>query len=26
MESPLLQRDYQDCWAGLRKHFNADQA
>ena len=26
MESPLLQHDYQDCWAGLRKHFNADQA
>ncbi len=22
LESPQLQGDYQDCWAGLRKHFD----
>ncbi|HET6907556.1 MAG TPA: homogentisate 1,2-dioxygenase [Rhodanobacteraceae bacterium] len=22
LESPQRQRDYQDCWAGLRKHFD----
>ena len=26
MESPLLQRDYQNCWAGLHKHFHTDKA
>ncbi len=26
MESPQLQHDYQHCWAGLHKHFHADQA
>jgi homogentisate 1,2-dioxygenase len=25
LESPLLQRDYSDCWAGLKKHFNPRQ-
>ena len=25
LESPLLQRDYQACWSGLRKHFHADK-
>ncbi len=24
-ESPLLQDDYQDCWAGLKKHFNPEK-
>ena len=23
LSSPQLQRDYQDCWKGLRKHFSA---
>ena len=23
LESPQLQREYQDCWRGLRKHFSA---
>ena len=23
---PQRQRDYQNCWAGLRKHFNPDRA
>ncbi len=22
LEAPQLQRDYQECWQGLRKHFN----
>ena len=22
MESPQLQRDYAQCWQGLRSHFN----
>jgi homogentisate 1,2-dioxygenase len=26
LESPQLQRDYQDCWQGLRKHFDAGRA
>ena len=24
-ESPVLDRDYQDCWTGLKKHFNPDE-
>jgi homogentisate 1,2-dioxygenase len=23
LEAPQRQRDYQDCWRGLRKHFSA---
>jgi homogentisate 1,2-dioxygenase len=23
LDSPLLQRDYGECWQGLRKHFDA---
>jgi len=26
LESPQRQRDYQDCWQGLRKHFDAARA
>jgi homogentisate 1,2-dioxygenase len=26
LESPQLQRDYQDCWRGLRKRFDAGRA
>jgi homogentisate 1,2-dioxygenase len=26
IESPQLQRDYQDCWRGLRKNFSAPKA
>ena len=25
LETPLLQRDYADCWGGLKKHFNPRQ-
>jgi homogentisate 1,2-dioxygenase len=25
LESPRLQRDYQDCWAGIRKHFDPNR-
>jgi len=25
LETPLLQRDYADCWLGLKKHFNPRQ-
>jgi homogentisate 1,2-dioxygenase len=25
LESTLLQRDYVDCWQGLKKHFNPRQ-
>ncbi len=25
LESPQLQGDYQDCWAGLKKHFDPKQ-
>ena len=25
LESPQLQGDYQDCWAGLQKHFDPKQ-
>jgi homogentisate 1,2-dioxygenase len=25
LETPLLQRDYDDCWLGLKKHFNPRQ-
>jgi homogentisate 1,2-dioxygenase len=25
LESPQLQRNYQDCWHGLRKNFGGDQ-
>lgn len=24
LESPALQADYQDCWQGLKKHFDPD--
>jgi homogentisate 1,2-dioxygenase len=23
IDTPARQRDYQDCWRGLRKHFRA---
>jgi homogentisate 1,2-dioxygenase len=26
LESPQRQRDYQECWHGLRKHFDAGRA
>ena len=25
LESPLLQGDYQECWAGLRRHFDLNR-
>ena len=25
LESPHLQRDYFECWQGLKKHFHAPQ-
>ncbi|MBN7823181.1 homogentisate 1,2-dioxygenase domain-containing protein, partial [Bowmanella yangjiangensis] len=25
MQSPQLQRDYAQCWQGLKKHFNPDR-
>ncbi|WP_432240852.1 homogentisate 1,2-dioxygenase [Herbaspirillum robiniae] len=26
LESPTLQRDYQDCWLGIKKNFNPERA
>ncbi|TWC66459.1 homogentisate 1,2-dioxygenase [Herbaspirillum sp. SJZ099] len=26
LESPTLQRDYQNCWLGIQKNFNPEQA
>jgi homogentisate 1,2-dioxygenase len=26
LETPALQRDYYECWQGLKKHFNRDKA
>jgi homogentisate 1,2-dioxygenase len=25
LEAPIRQRDYQECWRGLRKRFDPDQ-
>nr|WP_314542928.1 homogentisate 1,2-dioxygenase [uncultured Massilia sp.] len=25
LDSPLLQRNYQDCWAGIARHFDPDK-